>query len=97
MNHPITLVSLRAAAAVVLALVVAAVHAPAFPHGLETPTYTSPSDGVPDRSRERFALRAELERLKAIQRRHEDRIMAVQGVHGMGIGRAPSRSRVPSL
>ena len=93
MNHPITLVSLRAAAAVVLALVVAAVHAPAFPHGSETPTYTSPSDGVPDRSRERFALRAELDRLKAIQRRHEERILAIQGVHGIGIGRAQAEPR----
>ena len=93
MNHPITLVPFRAWPAIVLALVMAALHTPAFPH--ESEAYTCPVEGTPgpDHSPERCAFRAELDRLKAIQRRHEDRILAIQGVHGMGIGRAQSELR----
>ena len=91
MNHPITLISLRAASLVMLALVMAAVHAPAFPHESQTPTYTCSIDSV--RSPERCAFRAELDRVKAIQRQHEQRILAIKGVQGIGIGRAQNESR----
>jgi hypothetical protein len=93
MRNPISLASIRSVAVVVLALALSAMHTSGSPH--EGPADSgSASSGAPhDQSPERGALRAEVERLKAIQRRHEDRIMAVQGVHGMGIGRADAQAR----
>jgi hypothetical protein len=95
MRNTITFASLRRASAMALGLVLAALYAPAFPHETEAPTYSCPTETAPgsDRSPARCAFRAELERLEAIQRRNEDRIMAVEGVRGMGIGSAQGELR----
>jgi hypothetical protein len=95
MSNEFNFASARSGAAIVLALLLWATHSPGFSQESEGPTYTCPTGAASshDQSPARCSLRAEVERLKVIQRRHEDRIMAVQGVHGMGIGSAAGQQR----
>ena len=95
MAHSMTFQSLHSSPAMVLALLLAAFHVPAFSHETEGATPACPTGAAtgPEQSPVRCAFRADLERLKAIQRRHEDRIMAVKGVRGIGIGQASDEPR----
>lgn len=78
-----------------LAAISLALHAPARANEPSAAAYECATDGArgSPESSARCTFRAAIERLKVIQRRHEDRIMAIKGVIGMGIGKAPHEPR----
>jgi hypothetical protein len=56
--------------------------------GEPTPACSAEDVAAHADSAARCAFRAEIERLKLIQRRHEDHLLRIKGVVGMGIGKA---------